>query len=321
MLFFAIAALAIVQPAPSYDTDLLLACSAVLGERPERPGLSIIDDQSSEIELKSFRVTAMSSGAFIRVFYDQGSERIARARAACLGEQILAIERLVADKRRGAEWDSVVFTQNADYIPPRTSGSVTRWTVNVAPNGTLPLSGHYMVVSAIPHEQVHLWQRRLGASLPRWVAEGHATWIQRQITPAFDPIVAAKVNRTSDRKLQNYKGSFDLEQWGSVQPKREAIMRQVSPEDRARMNTDPSYNPTGSFTFRPDDFEGDVAADAAGYPAANAIFVGLARKYGVSAVQSWMTSLSSTSGAISSQAARTSVEHQFRVVPPLTISR
>jgi hypothetical protein len=115
-------------------------------------------------------------------------------------------------------------------------------------------------------------------------AEGHATWIQRQINPAFDPIVAAKVDRSSDRKLQNYKGSFDLERWGSVQPKREAIMRQVSAEDRARMNADPNYNPTGSFTFRPDDFEGDMAADAASYPAANAIFVGLARKYGVSAV-------------------------------------
>lgn len=98
-------------------------------------------------------------------------------------------------------------------------------------------------------------------------------------------------------------------------------MRQVSAEDRARMNADPNYNPTGSFTFRPDDFEGDMAADAASYPAANAIFVGLARKYGVSAVQSWMTALSSTSGAITPQAARTSVERQFGGVPSLTIGR
>jgi len=168
-----------------------------------------------------------------------------------------------------------------------------------------------MVVSVIPHEQVHAWQNRHGASPPRWVAEGHATWIQRQITPAFDPIVAAKVNRSTDEKLTAVKEPLKLETWGSPRHKREAIMRQVSPKDRARMQADPNFNPTGAFTFGPDDFESDPAVDAASYPAANAVFEGLAARHGETAVRDWITSLTASPGEVTSQVVAASITRYF----------
>lgn len=299
------------QPTPSYDNDLLLACSAPLGERPERPRLSISDEPQVEGDLKSLRVTVKATGAFMRVFYDPASERIARARAACLGEQIVAVATAVGDDRRNAEWHSAVFTQDRNYVPPRAPGSVARWSIAVAPDGTLTLPGHYTVVSVIPHEQVHAWQQRHGASPPRWVSEGHATWIQRRITPAFDPIVAAKVNRSSERKLTAIKEPLKLETWGSVRPKREATMRQVSPEDRARMQADPNFEPTGTFTYGPDDFESDPAVDAASYPAANAVFEKLAARHGETAVRNWVTSLTASRGEVTSQDVATSIMRRF----------
>lgn len=299
------------QPAPIYDTDLLLACSAVLGERPQRPGLSIVDEDQVEDELRSLRVTVRETGAFMRIYYDTGSERIAWARAACLGEQIAAVARAVGDERQGAEWDSVVFTQNPDYIPPRGNDLVTRWVIQVASNGTLNLISHYMVVSTMPHEQVHNWQRRNGGSRPRWIDEGHATWIASRITPAFDPIVAAKTNRSRQNALAAFEGPLNLAQWGSVIPKREAIMRQVSPQDRARMEADPDYHPTGAFTFRPDDFETDMTSNEASYPASSAVFVGLAQKHGEEAVRAWMAELTASQREIGPEVIAESIARHF----------
>ena len=82
-LALAAAAVSVMHPAPVYDSDLLLACSAVLGERPVRPGLSIEDENQFQDGLRSLRVTVKETGAFLRVYYDAGSERIAWARAAC----------------------------------------------------------------------------------------------------------------------------------------------------------------------------------------------------------------------------------------------
>jgi hypothetical protein len=314
MLFlsFAAATASAMQPAPVYDTDLLLACSAVLGERPERPGLLIADEGQVEDGLRSVRVTIRETGAFMRIYHDAGSERIARARAACLGEQIDAVARAVGDKRQRAEWASVVFTQDPDYIPPRGSDLATRWVIQVAPNGTLNLISHYMVVSTLPHEQVHSWQKRNGASPPRWIAEGHATWIASRINPAFDPIVAAKTNRSRQNALAAFQGPLNLAQWGSVKPKREAIMRQVSQEDRARMEADPDYHPTGTFTFRPDDFETDMTSNEASYPASSAIFEGLAQRHGEKAVRAWIAELTASRGEIGPEGVAQSIGRHFR---------
>lgn len=310
-LLFAAATASAMKPAPVYDTDLLLACSAVLGERPERPGLSIADEGQVEDGLRSLHVTVKETGAFMRIYYDAGSERIAWARAACLGEQIAAVARAVGDERQRAEWDSVVFTQNPDYIPPRGPDLVTRWVIQVEPNGTLNLIAHYMVVSTMPHEQVHDWQTRNGALPPRWIAEGHATWIAFRINPAFDPIVAAKTNRSRQKALAAFEGPLNLAQWGSVKPKREAIMRQVSPEDRARMEADPDYHPTGTFTFKPDDFETDMTINEASYPASSAVFEGLAQRHGEEAMRAWMAELTASKGKIGPEAVAESIDRHF----------
>jgi len=135
-----------------------------------------------------------------------------------------------------------VFTQNPAYIPPRGEGVQPRWKVDVQPDGSLSPAGRVMVVSTIPHEQVHAYQARAGARLPRWVAEGHATWIGDKIAALLDPAIAQTQHQLRIDDAAKGKGPLNLAQWGSRRPKREAVLRQVSPEDRARMEADPTFN-------------------------------------------------------------------------------
>ena len=299
------------HPSPGQDDELLIACSAPLGDRPERAILSIAEEEMPDERLAILRVTVKGSGAFMRVYHDAASERIARARAACLGEQIAALSRIIGDGRRDAEWSSVVFTQDADYVPPRGAGVTTRWTIEVAPDGTLGELAHRMLVSTMPHEQVHGWQRRNDTSLPRWLAEGHASWIASKIAPSLDPVVAARVRREDQRSLARVEQPIDLAVWGSVRPKREAILRQVSPEDRARMEADPNYSPSGSFSFTSDDFELDMSNEAASYPLAEAVFEGLEDRHGAAAVHAWMSEITSAAGRLDETTLSTSLARHF----------
>ncbi len=307
-LLLAAAAAALTTP---YDSELLLACSAPLGQQPERANLSIIEDMASDEELGRLRVIVKGTDHFMLIYSDAGSERIARARAACLGEQIAAVARIVGDARQGAEWHSVVFTQDQDYIPPRIEGQAVRWPIHVQPDGELDAANHEMVVGTMPHEQVHDWQGRNGTRLPRWVSEGHAFWVSSKIAPLLDPIVAAHAAADGMARLAAVDEEIDLASWGSVRPRREAILRQVSPEDRARMETDPLFTPPGPFTFTQDDFELDMSNEVANYAAAEEAFRRLEARYGQAAVHAWMEQLTASGGTITHSAVMTSLEEHF----------
>lgn len=303
---FAIVTLA----AGSTQADVLAACSSAPGDLPTVAGISITDEASTG-EMASLRATSEASGAFLRIYYDAGSEAIARARAACLGAQLPMLERETGDDRRGAEWSSVIFTQDAAYTPPRGENMKTRWPVTVLSDGNLSPAGHVMIVSVIPHEQVHAYQTRSGARPPRWLAEGHASWIQSRIVPQLDPQMDQGTREHRARELASVEGPINLAQWGSVRPKREAIMRQVSAEDRARMQADPNFHPTGAFRFGPDDFETDMSDQTANYAAAAAVFNGLEARHGTAAVQAWIAEISHSSGPITLPALVETVQRHF----------
>lgn len=293
------------------STSVEQACAASPGERPAIAGISIRDEPAAPGDLGAMRVTSEATGAFMRVYYDTGSENIARARAACLGAQLPMIERETGDTRRDAEWSSAIFTQDPAYVPPRREDVLPRWQVDVQPDGDLSALGSIIVVHTIPHEQVHAYQTRAGARPPRWVAEGHANWIQDRVAPLLNPTIARTQHQLRMDDAAQGEGPLNLAQWGSRRPKREALLRQVSPEIRARMEADPTFNPTGMFTFTPEDFEGDISNTSGQYAAAKAVFTGLESRYGADKVRLWITELTASSDRITPQSLAETIKRHF----------
>lgn len=287
------------------------SCRAAPDERPQIAGISIVTEAAPPDDLPFLRVTVEATGAFLKVYFDETSEPAAWSRAACLGYQLQLLAAELGDTRRDAEWFSVVFTQDADYIPPRGADQKARWTIEVAPDGGLSALSQRMVVITMPHEQVHDFQKRAGAIPPRWFGEGHATWVGLKITEILDPAAAQADRERLARDRAASTAPLNLAQWGSVRPRREAIMRQVSAEDRARMAADPAFMPTGTFRFTSADLIGDESNMPARYGGALAAFDRLEARHGASAVRAWASELTSNSGPVRPDAVSASLETAF----------
>lgn len=273
-------------------------CAAPSGTRPTARGIVVTDEPGEEGAYRRLRVTA-DGGAYLIVHYDPVSESMARARTACLGRQLQLIRGLTDDERQGAQWYSAVFTNAADYSPPRGPSEVARWTIETDAVGQLTEAGQRALTAVLPHEQVHHFQYRMKATLPRWFLEGHASWVGLKVSDQIDPAAAAADRRLKAEGAARFQGqSLNLAGWGSVRPKREAIMRQVSAEDRARMMQDPSFAPSGSFRFTADDLIGDESNIVARYHASTALFERLEREHGAKAVQAFASEATATAGRV-----------------------
>lgn len=286
------------------------ACTVSDVQRSAPASVSIGDLAETEGRFRKLRVSA-AYGAHMLIYFDQGSESVARSHAACLGAQLSRLRTELGDDRRNAEWASVVFTQDMKYAPPRGVGVKTRWIVHVDPAGRLPALSKRLITSAIPHEQVHEFQTRSGSRTLRWFAEGHAQWVGTKIFASIDPTAARadKTKRHADLAASTVPPN--LAEWESVRPRREAILRQVSPEDRARMEADPSYSPSGAFTFTTDDFIGDESNMPARYAASWSVFEGLEKRHGAKAVRVWAAEVTSVSGRITPEVMAKSVQRHF----------
>ena len=155
-----------------------------------------------------------------------------------------------------------------------------------------------MVVSVMPHEQTHEYQTRAGARLPRWVAEGHATWIGLKVLSRIDPALGATKASSAESDLAASTQPLALGGWGGVRPKREAILRQLSPEDRVRFENGGTL-PNGAFSFTSDDLVSDESNSPARYGAAWKIFVGLEERHGAPAVHAWVAEVTATDAGMS----------------------
>ncbi|MGB7408925.1 MAG: hypothetical protein WA908_10505 [Pontixanthobacter sp.] len=250
-------------------------------------------------------------GAYMRVYFDAASEQIARARAPCLGMQLNLLQAELGDTRNNAQWNAVVFTSDAKYAPPRGVDHQTRWVMRTDVIDAEVANIETMLLAVIPHEQVHEFQTRIGVGLPRWFSEGHATWAAIRIYNSLRPGLAAEKRDERIAKLEQSVTPVDLSRWTSVRPKREAIMRQVSPEDRARMEQDPDYSPTGSFTFTMDDFEDDESNMEARYGAAMLVFEGLEKRHGAAAVRDWAKAVTASANRVDEVRMAQSVREHF----------
>lgn len=317
-LFFALLLAACSTPQPpasiaSSATDQAhAACTATAGEMPQLVGITVSDDAADFEDMRTLRVTDEASGGFLLVHYDSGSEAMARAKAACLGAQIATIGREVGDERKAAQWDSVVFTQTA-FNNLTSPGEVTRWPVFVQDDSQLDFRSVNAIGWVIPHEQVHAYQAQNGFNFPRWLAEGHAVWIDFKLADRFDPIVTARQIAARAQKAAESEGPLKLLEWGKHQPRREAYYRQVGDEERAKMDADLSYYPSGVFTFTDDDFEVEyVANDQARYLAAFRVLKGLEDRHGAAAVHAWIADLVTSHNApISDGVVDTSLQTHF----------
>lgn len=293
------------------QVQLREACSADVGTRPEVDGVEVrLLPPSQDDHLSGLRVSHVRTGAWMTVFYDAVSADAAWARAACLGGQIGLLAEATADARKDARWFSVAFTSDAGYLPPR-DGSDTRWVVATLPDGRLPEASQRKLLVVIPHEQVHAYQKRAGTQTPRWFHEGHAEWLGRKISREIAPQVAEEDAGRSDAALRASEVPVALKRWGGVRVKREAILRQVSEQDRKRMETDPSYSPPGPFSFGPDDMESDESNTAARYQAAWALFHDLEKAHGTAALQAWVKTVTEVGEKLTSDQIMVSANAAF----------
>jgi hypothetical protein len=197
-------------------------------------------------------------------------------------------------------WHSVVFTVDPAYVPPRT-GNDTRWTILATADGQLAPRSREMLFVVIPHEQVHAVQSTMHPRLPRWFTEGHATWLGLQISDLVMPEAAAAERRRHAEAFQAIGAPLNLAAWGGVRPRREAIYRQVSPEDQARMDRDPTFTPSGSFQFRVDDFMPDQVDQPPRYAASYRLFEELGRQAGARRMAAWQRAIWADAGPVDTQ--------------------
>jgi hypothetical protein len=239
------------------------------------------------------------------------SEAVARRYAICLGTQLnlLAVELL--EEREAAQWHSVIFTREQNHVPSQASGDKVRWIISTDPAAPRMSSPQAMVLETVPHEQVHDYQARNRTKLPLWVLEGHATWVGHRITTMLDPQVGQSKRNETLSRVNLAAVPARLAEWGDRRPKREAILRQVSPQERAKMDADPAYIPNVPLLFTLEDFESDESRTLERYAASLLVFEGLEERHGAEKVRRWMAELTAVSGTVSREMLAASIMSHF----------
>ena len=250
-------------------------------------------------------------GHYLMVYADEASAGAALSYGPCLLTQIDLLRVLLDDDRRVAEWDSVVFTSDENYTPPRSADIQDRWVIYTGSSVKTGQGAQNMIMGTIPHEQVHEFQTRAGARLPRWFREGHAEWIGSKVSSMIAPAFQATQKAELLAPLDGFDDDLDLKGWGSVRPTREAIMRQVSPAEQAKMREDPTYQPNGTFRFTQDDLETDMSNELPRYAAPFLVFERLEGKHGFKAVQQWAKEVTSKEGKVSHKELKRSFRDAF----------
>lgn len=246
--------------------------------------------RATQSDLAAYQLVNRKTGAVMRVYYEPALRQLAADHLPYLAWMIDQVARRTHADAGQVIWHSVVFTTNPDYIAPRT-GNDTRWSVVATAEGRLSPRSEDMLFGVIPHEQVHAVQNSMHPRLPRWFAEGQASWVGLQISNQTRPEYVAAQRREQLDALGRINAPLNLSAWGGLRPRREAIYRQVSPEDRARMDRDPTFTPSGSFRFGPGDIVADEVDQRPRYAASLRLFQDLERRAGTDAMARWQRAI------------------------------
>jgi len=220
------------------------------------------------------------------MFRDAGDVEVAEAAARDLATAYRIVAEAVGVSPADVTWDQVAFTRDPGYQPPRHEG-LSRWTIPLDPAGRLGSEGKLALHYVVPHEQVHQIQRNFG-HLPRWYAEGMAVWAGLKATSELAPRLEAERRAFLARERLAVTESLKLREWGGMTVKPEAILRQMTPEQRERKAADPDYLPPGPFSFAPDDIVSDESNTFARYAASLALFETIEAKAGPEQVRVWI---------------------------------
>lgn len=238
--------------------------------------------------LSSQQVTDLKSGAVFKVYFDDASVDVAKRSVPVLAAFYREIAPLVAMRPDAVDWSSVLFARNADDLVLTRKVEETLWRVNVAADGELGPDGIKTLYVTIPHEQTHATQEDHGLmGLPRWFSEGQASWVESRIADRWKPELARDRREQLTAAVASAKQPLALGQWGGFQPKPEAILRQLTPEQRAQVEKDPTSLPPGPYTFTEADYTQDESNTLARYGGSLALFERIDQQAGREALQAW----------------------------------
>ncbi|MDP3939276.1 MAG: hypothetical protein Q8R92_14225 [Deltaproteobacteria bacterium] len=269
-------------------STLVAACASGRAAlvQEQRASLKIAQLRPQPEDLPVLRAVDLATGLVFRAYYDAAVEHVARTYIPTIAALCREAAMLVAVDPGLVDWSAVAFVQDSGYVPPRRSGEV-RWNVLVDPSRHLGPVGERDLYQTLPHEQVHAIQSTLGSEPPRWFAEGMAEWAGLHVTQRRAPVLAQERRTELRNAYESLSEPLNLSGWGGVTVKREAILRQVTPEQRARMETDPSYSPPGPFRFGSGDMISDESNALARYGASLALFEMLEKTAGLDRMRAW----------------------------------
>lgn len=258
--------------------------------------------------LSSLAVTDRKSGAKFKVYFDAASSHVAKQSIPILAAFYREIAPLVAFEPAKVEWFPVLFARNAEALVLTRKPGETLWKIDVAADGRLSLGGVQTLYHVIPHEQVHGTQHM---GLPRWFSEGQATWAGLLITERWKPELAREIRAKRTAALESAKQPLALAKWGGFQPKLEAILRQLTPEQRAQYEKDPAtVSLSGAFTFDENDYTQDESNTLARYGASLALFERIEKQAGREALLAWFKAVQQAGKQVSSkQLAALALQH------------
>lgn len=239
---------------------------------------------SAPDNLSSVTVHDLENDASFKVLFDASSEQTARESIPTLATFYRQLSDLLALDPAQVHWSNVLFAQDAENLVLTKQAGNTVWKIDVGANGELSEEGIKFLYSALPHEQVHATQPD---GLPRWYAEGQAEWAGLQVTTAWDARLAAQRRAVLAEALAKTGPSVALGRWGGVQIKPEAILRQLTPEQRAQFQEDPASVPLTGISFGPDDLVSDESNTQARYGASLALFERIDAAAGRAGLHAW----------------------------------
>jgi hypothetical protein len=239
-------------------------------------------------DLAGLRVVDLGSGSVFRVYADSVSAATARELIPRLHHIYILVAMFMGAEPGLVDWAAVAFVGDADHTPPR-EGRETRWHLETDAEGRLTPESADRMFWFIPHEQAHTVHGTFAADVPRWFSEGVAAWVEMRVAERLASVVAVEVRARYDAAAA--AEPVNLGGWGGVSARPEAILRQVPPEQRERMEREPGYSPPGPFSFGPDDFVTDLADEKARYAAALHLFEGIEQEVGLPALQRWLATV------------------------------
>jgi hypothetical protein len=251
------------------------------------PHLQVAHVRSAN-DLPAYRVVNRSTGAVFTLYYDEASRSLAESQIAPLDRVLTEVARLAQVKAGEVNWGSVSFSAQEGH---GHRGPDARWQVRTDAAGKLTPEGARMLFTTIPHEQVHAAQKSRQLRLPTWFAEGQASWIGLKVTRRVNPEFA---DAWRDRALAAAKAPGfrpDLANWTGPRVSGEVIRAQLPPEERAKMDRDPTYRPSGTFSFTTSQTLSDESQTLGRYGAALTLFERLEADVGLDAVNAWMAAV------------------------------